>query len=145
MPATYDSSLKLKKDQVRFLIKDVTNLTTDALVQDEEISWVLTKKSNVYRAAALICDSLAVRLRGVTRRHVGDTEIEFGPSDYRSLAASLRAHGALGDKPFAGGISISEKQTLEDDTDWPDRDFYRGLHDHEEADDRTAAVEKRNQ
>ena len=45
--------------------------TANTLVQDEEISWVLTEKSNVYRAAALICDRLAVRLCGVTRRRVG--------------------------------------------------------------------------
>ena len=145
MSATYDGSLKQKKDQVRFLVLDTTNLTTDALVQDEEIEWVLTEKANVFRAAALICDRLTVRLRGMKRKRVGDTDIEFGSAEYGVLAGRLRAHAALGDKPFAGGISISEKQILEDDTDWPDRDFYRGVHDHQEADDRTAAVEKRNQ
>lgn len=130
MTATYDPTLDTNIDRVRFLIRDT--VTATALVQDEEIAWVLTENANVYLAAAAICDVLGGSgggARQIVRFSVDGESVEFERARYRDLAAELRRKGRMkGVAPFAGGISVAGKQALEDDADRVRPAFTRALH-----------------
>lgn len=117
--------------QVRFLVGD-TNL--DAMVlQDEEIDWLLTQEANVYMAAAAAADKIILVMAGasgavgttgpVTRKRIGQTDISYAngrtSSQYETLAASLRRRGRSHQTIFAGGISQSDKDDRDLDTDRP--------------------------
>lgn len=115
MSWTYSNDFTTTKDQVRFLIQD-TN-TSRQLVTDEEIEWLVSTEANVYTAAAMACETLVTKAGSIKSKWVGDLRIVYDASYYRNLAMSLRARGSSHQVPFAGGISISDKQTQENDSD----------------------------
>ena len=79
------------KDAVRFLLQDVENTTRrPALLQDEEIDWLLQQEDDVYLAAANGAERLAARARGIGRKKVGSTDIEYKPEYWEALAEKLR-------------------------------------------------------
>lgn len=118
---SYDPSLGAAKDKVRFLCQDTD--PDDQFLSDEEILFTLSEQSqNVYRAAELVCRTLAAQFA----KQIGITDsrgITFNPvtlSDkYEALAdrwaRQALMSGAVG--MFAGGISRSSKLTAEQDTD----------------------------
>lgn len=60
MAWTYDKNLATPKDKVRFFVGD--NLASQPLLDDEEISLILTNNnSNVYLASSEICEALSAR------------------------------------------------------------------------------------
>jgi hypothetical protein len=129
----YDSQLSGNRDKVRFLIQDTDS--TNELCQDEEIDFALTAGSNdVFSAAAICCRALAtqfikkVGLRDPQTGIVYDTErkAEF----YLSLAEEFEAKSGKSfvPKPFAGGISQSDKETRKSDGDRVDFVFTTDLH-----------------
>lgn len=126
------------KDAVRFLLGDVVE--TQAIFSDEEIDWALTQINNIYFAGALIADGAVAKFGGgsdsnVKTKTVGALSMSYGDSEkaqeYRTLAKSLRARGAIfsGWKPYSGGISRSDKKTQQQDTDWDQPAFERGQFD----------------
>lgn len=120
------------RDAVRFLVGDTD--TTDQLVSDEEISWVLTQHSGVRHAAAATCEAIAAKFARQAEMSVDDVSIKAGEKaeHYRALAKELRAQAAIAGKvakPFAGGISIADKDDREADTDRVKPFFRRDLHD----------------
>jgi hypothetical protein len=125
------------RDAVRFLIGDTDE--TDQLVSDEEIAYMLLTQSPL-RVASLMATGLAKEFAGrASSKTVGSLTIKKGfeekSKSYASLAARL---SATADKttafvPYAGGISSSDKQAQETDTDWEKPSFYRGIHDHPDA------------
>jgi hypothetical protein len=120
-PGTTTSATR--RDAVRLLVGDTD--TTDQQVSDEEIAFALSQTSDdIYNAGALMCRTIA----GKYSRLV-DTSIESVSSSYSQrakqyseLAVRLVKEGKrLGSVglgvPVAGGMSISEMQGVEDDTD----------------------------
>jgi hypothetical protein len=120
-PGTTTSATR--RDAVRLLVGDTD--TTDQQVTDEEIAFALSQTSDdIYNAGALMCRTIA----GKYSRLV-DTSIESVSSSYSQrakqyseLAVRLVKEGKrLGSVglgvPVAGGMSISEMQGVEDDTD----------------------------
>lgn len=119
MTWTYTPDFTASRDKVRFLIQD-TN-TNDQLVTDEEIAFVLTEASNIYRAAEKLCRAIASNLqrrmtlidpamrldRGEQAKHYMELAEEYAAQALSSGGVSL----------FAGGISITDKESYEDDTD----------------------------
>ncbi len=120
MSWTYDLTTAL--GQVRFLIGDTLN---DALTNsDDEITFCLTQNNNdIYRAGAYACRRWASKL-------VQDLSIDQGTRGWkldrneqvknlRTLALDLEKEAVIvsGITPYAGGISISDKQAVEGDTD----------------------------
>jgi hypothetical protein len=106
-----------KNDEVRFHCGD-TN-TSNQLASDEEISYTLTKEPNVYRAAALVCDAIALRL-GNEMDSEGETGFKAKEKydQYRQKAEDLRAQAkSSGVKLFAGGISQADRDSRRKDTD----------------------------
>jgi hypothetical protein len=122
------------KDEVRFLMGDI--LDTDPLVQDEEISWAISQQSTTRLAAALILRHLANKFSRLATERIGD--ISTNCSDlakaFTDRVKDLDPFDqTLGDSmlvlPSFGGRSISEKETLEDDTDAVQPSFKKGMND----------------
>jgi hypothetical protein len=105
--------------QVRLIVGDTKQ--TDPQVQDEEINFALTQRPSIWGAAAMVCRSISSRL---------SREADTVDKDLRTvLSARAKAYAARaneydlkaavrgGAMPYAGGISIADKVTNEQDTD----------------------------
>lgn len=122
------------RDAVRFLIRDTDE--ANAKVSDEEIAWLLTQNNDdVYSAAIYAADNVATYFSNQIRtKTVGALSITYAATatEYRLLAKDLRLRrirfGAF--IPYSGGISKSDKETNESDTDWSKPAFSRGMHDY---------------
>lgn len=128
MSWSYDSALEKPKDQIRFLVQDVTE--SKALFQDEEIDWALTQDANVFLTAANLCDILVGRGRGIKFKKISDFSMAFSPDYYEKLAGSLRARGMFHQLPYAGGISKDDKLIQELQTNWNPPAISRGQGDN---------------
>ena len=111
----YDGDFTQQRDQVRFLIQDTNS--SRPLVTDEEIAWLISTEANVYMAAAMICEGLVAKAGNVKTRWIGDLRVTLDSGMYRGLAASLRSRGMSHQLPFAGGISVSDKESQQQDSD----------------------------
>ncbi len=120
------------KDAVRFLIGDTD--TNNQLLQDEEINYLLTTQGSVYAAAAEAAMSIAAKFARLADQTVGDLRISYSQraEAYKALADSLSRRGDLKFvEPYAGGISKSDKESVELDTDRVEPAFERGQFDFE--------------
>lgn len=120
------------KDKVRFLVGDTD--TNDRLVEDEEINWALSEYPSVYVAAAEICEAIAAKFARKVDQSVGDLRISFSKQSdqYSKKAAQLRRKSSiLNVKPYAGGISVSDKETVRENSDRVDPSFTRGMDDYD--------------
>lgn len=133
MTWTYDPSLPTDKDTVRFYVGDTD--TNNQLVQDETIEAMLVLYPAPKMAAAVICRSLAAQFARDVNYKVGD--VSENSSDiakfYKDLADELDPHGLTQETPIAlpsfGGRSLSEKETLNSDTDAVQPAFFRNMGD----------------
>jgi hypothetical protein len=121
------------RDALRFLIQD-----TDSSAQvfsDEELDYLLTEQSDVPLQAAIQAAEIAISTYArKADRSVGDLSISYSQisSNYQKLLTVLRRRTAVETlAPYAGGISISDKQANLDDTDLVRPSAYRGMHDHD--------------
>lgn len=120
------------RDLVRFLIHDTD--TTAQLLTDEEIDGLLTIEGSARGAAILAAGSLSARFGRKASMSVGDLSINYGSisSFYGSLVASLRRELVCSSaRPYAGGQSIADKDTKEEDDDRVNPSFKRNMHDRD--------------
>jgi hypothetical protein len=125
-------------DAVRFLLSDTS---TPELLSDTEIEWLLDQHGNAYSAAAAGARTLGGRNAGVAdSKSVGPLSISKSNTGKRwfDLANLLEAKARAGLAgtalaPYSGGISRSDKELIEEDTDRDAPWFKRGLMDHPEA------------
>ena len=115
------------RDAIRFLIGDTD--TTDQLLTDEEIAWVNTEASGtstgttaLYDAAYRCCLTIASKLAREADKQIGDLSVSMSQraKAYREQAASLKElSGREGGVPipYAGGITISDKEVDEENSD----------------------------
>ena len=123
VPGTTSAQARL--DAVRYLIKDT--VSTRGLTQDEELNFLLAENgNNVWRAAADACEQL--NAREAQSKSVGDLSISGMGENYMALAQQYRIRANSMVSPFAGGISISDKQTRVADLDRVVPAFSRSLH-----------------
>lgn len=124
------------KDQVRRLIGDV--VFSDQQISDEEIVWILTQRSSIYGAAAECCRFIAGqysrKVDVVTQASGGGalkTNYSAQAQAYLRLAQTLEGRSAMvgGGLPYAGGISVSDKQNNEQDSDRVAPQFNIGMED----------------
>lgn len=101
--AGYNPSLNTDSDRVRFLTGDTK--TPDAILDDEEIEWLLSEEPNVYYAAAAAIGQIARRCSGTEEaRLAGDTFKWNGtPESIQKEIERMRERGAeaLMPKPHA--------------------------------------------
>ena len=125
-PADSDS------DSVRFLVGDTDS--DDQQVTDEEIAWALTQAGGIYSAAALIASTIAAKFARMVDKAVGDLKISYGQraGHYEKLTAALKRKASVfGAVPYAGGISISDKESVREDTDRVKPAFSVGMDDRQ--------------
>ena len=123
------------RDQIRFLIGD-TN-TNDQLVSDEEIAWALTQGS-IYNAAAICARSIAAAFSRLADKSVDDLKISYSQksAQYSKLADNLEDKDSFKSlSVYAGGISASDKQSNEEDTDRVSPSFSKGMTDNPSLND----------
>jgi len=127
MAATYDSSMTTNKDKVRFLIQDTVVAT--AMLQDEEINFMLIEYPNYKMAAANCADVLSSKFASAAEsRTIGNLKLEYSDKakKYADLASRLRMQASKFILPYAGGISQADKEAINDDTDRIEPSFRRG-------------------
>lgn len=115
-----------RKNVVRRLTKDTSS--GRQLLSNEEITSVFLSLNgnNVWYAAADACRALA---SGQARsKSVGDLSLAGLGENYLALADEYDQNGDMGASPFAGGISVSDKQTRSLDADRTVPFFTRDLH-----------------
>ncbi len=120
------------RDEVRFLLGDTD--ASDPLVTDEEIAWAIESQGTLRLAAAVCLRALASKFSRYVTRRVGDVSQNCSEmaKAFRDRADELDPSG-LTARPLAlpsfGGLSISEKETLAEDTDAVQPRFRRGMND----------------
>jgi hypothetical protein len=118
------------KDAVRFIIWDTD--VNNQLVSDEEIAWSIATYGTNALAASRIARSLCFKFAQQVDKQVGDLKISLSQKKtaYEKLADKLENDAAQGvdlrPSIFAGGTSIDDKQSREDDPDRPSPYFERG-------------------
>lgn len=118
-------------DKVRFLIGDTDS--TDQQLSNEEINAALADTADSPYAAAVICiEALVSRYSRLVTKSIGDLSISYGDKakNYRGLLGDLRRRATLQlCTPYAGGISVADKEIDEADSDVVQPFFKRGMHD----------------
>lgn len=103
-----------------------------AQLSDESINALVVLKDDTYAAAAMAAESLAAKYARISDLKVGDLSISYSQraKDYREMAARLwvLAARAAVRTPYAGGISIADKEIDQDNTDRVQPAFSVGMH-----------------
>lgn len=119
------------KDIVRLLIGDT--LSSDPQMQDEEILYYLTQRASPYGAAAECCRTLQARFSRSVDFASGDTSAKYSQmaKAYAIKAAEFEAKAAMAGAgaPYAGGISVTDKQNQQCDQDRVQPQFQVGMDD----------------
>jgi len=120
MSWTYDTALTANRDKVRFYAGD-TDSSAVITATDEEIGGLLTLAGGVRRAAAMLCDHLALRSSQRGQRLTDDIgqSVDYGKlaEQFTDRARVLRSQASFAAVPFAGGISVATKQAQQENTD----------------------------
>lgn len=118
-----------EKDQIRLEVAD--NDSTKPLLADEEILYAITVERNFWSAAARCAEMIArhffrfadeVRLgRALQLQHYRRAK------QYMDMAIALRRKALGTIVPYVGGISVTDKQTFEQNTDLVQPAFARTM------------------
>lgn len=130
MTWSYSAALATNKDKVRREIGDT--VSSDPLLEDEEIEYALTAEgSSVLRAAARCCEFLAARFARETDASLGEYSESRSQKArmFAERARELRARASAVVSPYCGGLSEAEKETAADDTDLVQPFFKRDMWD----------------
>lgn len=128
MTWTYDGDPSANaRDAIRFLIGDTD--TNDQLLSDEEIAWVNSEASGsstgttaLYDASMRCCLTIASKLAREADKSIGDLSVSMSQraKAYREQAVELKnlatREGTV-PTPYAGGITISDKEIDEQNSD----------------------------
>ena len=128
-------------DEIRLLIGDLSTSTGSEIFADGEMDYFSASYANAELAASAAVKTLIGTTRGndmvsaVTSKKVGDLTLGFSaPGNVylalREKAKQLRMLGVRKVKPYAGGISQSDKKATQSDTDLEPYPFRIGQFDH---------------
>lgn len=122
------------KDQVRFLVGDTSE--KEPLLQDGEIKWLLSQYQNTpLNAAIRACETIISKLSRLADESVGRVSISFSQrcKGYRDTLLMLRQRLAMEDAiPYCGGISVSDKQTQQMNSDRVRPDFTKHMMENDQ-------------
>lgn len=107
----------VQRDEVRFLLGDTD--VTDQLVTDEEIAYLISVRGSSLGAAIGACEALEARYAREADQRVGFLSLSASQkaAGFRALALTLRRRQTVTAIPYAGGITVTDKQAQELDTD----------------------------
>lgn len=130
MTWTYDTALTADRDKIRLMIGDTD--TNDQQFSDEELTYFRTEAGNNRGAALMAVEGLIAKYSRQVDKRVGDLSLSASQrvAQYKALRQTILDREIATAQPFAGGISISSKQTYEDDTDLVRPSFYRTLQEN---------------
>lgn len=119
-------------DALKFLVGDQSTSSATELLSTAECNYLLSVYGGPRAAAPYAAESIAADLAVKVDKAVGDLRLglEKQFDHYMTLAASLRRAGSFSAVPYAGGISVSDKQGVEADSDRVPPMFSVGVHDH---------------
>jgi len=120
-------------DALRFLIGDTTE--ADAQFSDEELIYLLEQYDDSVRHAGLAaCRRLIAKYSRCVDQRTGDIDVKYSQrlSQLHGLAASIREQ--MVPQLYAGGISKSDIETVQDDDDRQGPIFALGMADNPPAD-----------
>jgi hypothetical protein len=134
----YTGSPDTPIDEVRFLVGDIN--PDRPLLSDGEVFYALEKKGQVVKAAAAmvarqIASSLPLRFTGYQLADYKDPNGAAMAKEYRAIAARLEGEiiagmGAIGaGGVYAGGISVTDKESVASNTDRVEPVFTIGMMD----------------
>jgi hypothetical protein len=127
MTWSYTGPSHSDNDEVRFLIGDTD--TTDQQITDEEITYLVTREGSVFGAAVEACKSIAAKYARLVDKSVDGLSISFSQlqAHYSALSKTLSSKSsAKNATPYAGGISVTDRNTDEADSDRVKPVFVRG-------------------
>ena len=129
MTWTYSTTLTADRDIIRLTIGDTD--TSDQQFSDEELTYFRSTAGNNRGAALLAVEALIAKYSRQPDRQVGDLSISASQrvKAYKELRATILERETLGATPFAGGITISDKQGYEENTDLVRPAFSRSSHE----------------
>ncbi len=135
MAFTYLCDLSTDRDRVRFALGDVTS--SDPLFTDAEIDGALTTYGSVSASAAMLADGQAAKYARRVTMSIDGASVNYSDlaKQWRDLAARIRANAVIADSgsigsPFVGGVSISDMDANQDDTDRNPSRFEVGQFDY---------------
>lgn len=121
------------RDSIRFLVGDTD--TNDQLVTDEEIAWTNnqvtgsdTATTDLYTVAYRVMLAIASKFSRLANQAIGDMRVDLSQKadNARTQAEQLRILAGrenLVPVPYAGGISVTDKQIDRDNADRVDPFF----------------------
>ncbi len=103
--------------KIRFLVGDTDS--TDQLLSDEEIAYLLDRDSRILGASALACEAIGVKLiRSSVSYRIGpltennsQLRVRYGEAANRFRTLAMTSNSII-----AGAIEILDKQATEEDT-----------------------------
>ena len=122
-------------DRVRFLVGDTD--IDDKLFSNEEINYVIDQHG-IPSAAYRVAQNLVAKFSRFVDESVGAVKITFSQrvKHYNELAVRLKKEASESALPYAGGISISDKEVVEQDGDRSIPIFTRNMLKNEFVDPR---------
>lgn len=124
-----DNPLTSPADEVRFLVGDTNS--TDPLLSDGEVAYVLSKAGNSTALAALYAaEALWLKFSYMVDQSVGAVSISFSQrmGNLEKVLANLRMRVALLEGvPYGGGISKADVANNNTNGDRVQPRFYRGI------------------
>lgn len=131
-----------RRDAVRLLVGD-TN-TNDQQLQDAEVEFALSQANDkIYSAAAIAARAIAGKYSRLVDTSFDTVKASYSQrrDQYLAIAEQMekqaRSFGSLG-VPAAGGISLSDMDSVEEDPDRPQPAFKRGQHENPPSHDEDA-------
>lgn len=116
-----DNPIGNPADAVRLFVGDISTSTARELLSDAAYSFFLQQSSNnLYLAAQLACQSLATHFASTwSEKKVGDLMLKRNDiaAGYKAMAREFATQALATISPSAGGISRSDKRSMELDTD----------------------------
>jgi hypothetical protein len=131
MTWTYVSPSNSLADEVRFLIGDTSSASPK--LSNEEIAYLLSNASDSPAFAAVqACRALIAKYSHLVTQTTGAVSVAYSDlaKNYKELAASIAVSQAR-PLPYAGGISISDRDEQDGDTDRSAPRFTLGMHDRD--------------
>ena len=130
MTWTYSSTdISTNLAKVRLLIGDTA--TADQQMTDEEINFFIDNEQTIYMAAYRCALALVAHYARRVDKEMGDLKLLAAQRHrhYMRLAEQLLKKNVPG-IPSAGGVWQTEKDNLEDNTDWVKPSFKLGMMDY---------------
>lgn len=118
------------RDYVRREIGDV--VTTDQLLSDEEIAQAISVEGDLVLSSARCCEWLATYFARKADIVEGKLSLRLSQRSaaYKAQAERLRMYGGSFAVPYAGGISVTDKDNVNNDSDRVPPAFWKGMSDN---------------